>query len=68
MRGYLFDRTKQNKGIFWNSVKPFFTNKSGAGSGEIIISENNKIISEQSEIAEILCKRSCRHWERSHSF
>ena len=42
MRGYLFARTKQNKGNFWNSVKPFFTNKSGAGSEEILISENNK--------------------------
>ena len=54
MRGYLFDRTKQNKGNCWNSVKPFFTNKSGVGSGEILISENSKIISEQSEIAEIM--------------
>ena len=44
MRGYLFDRTKQNKGNCWNSVKPFFTNKSGVGSGEVLISENSKII------------------------
>ena len=54
IRGYLFDRTKQNKGFFWNSVKPFFSIKSGAGSEKIIISENSKIISEQSEIAEIM--------------
>ena len=54
MRGYLFDRTKQNKGFFLNFVKPFFTNKSGSGSGEILKSKNSKIVSEQSEIAEII--------------
>ena len=37
-----------------NSVKPFFITKRGAESGEILISKNNKIISEQSEIAEII--------------
>ena len=35
---------------FLNSIKPFFTIKSGTGSGEIILSENSKIIFEQSEI------------------
>ena len=54
MRGNLFDRTKQNKGLFCNSVKPFFINRSGAGSGKILISENSKIISEQSEIPGIM--------------
>ena len=47
-------RTTQNKWIFWNSVKPFLTFKSSTGSGEIILSENSKIIFEQSEIAEIM--------------
>ena len=39
---------------FWNSVKPFLTFKSSTESGEIILSENSKIIFEQSEIAEIM--------------
>ena len=50
----MFDITTQTKWNFWNSVKPFFTIKSGTGSGEIILSENSKIIFEQSEIAEIM--------------
>ena len=48
----MIDRTTQNKWNFWNSVKPFLTFKSSTGSGEIILSENSKIIFEQSEIAE----------------
>ena len=43
----------QTKWNFWNSVKPSFTIKSGTGSGEIILSENSKILFEQSEIAEM---------------
>ena len=35
------------------SVKPFFTYRSDVGSGEILIWENSKIISEQSEVAKI---------------
>ena len=35
-------------------MKPFFTIKSGTGSEEIILSENSKIIFEQSGIAEIM--------------
>ena len=50
----MFKRTTLNKLNFWNSVKPFFTFKSSTGSGEIILSENSKIIFEQSEIAEIM--------------
>ena len=50
----MIDRTTQNKLNFWSSVKPFLTFKSSTGSGEIILSENSKIISEQSEIAEIM--------------
>ena len=50
----MFDRTTQNKWNFWSSVKPFFTFKSSTGSGGIILSENSKIIFEQSEIAEIM--------------
>ena len=50
----MIDRTTQNKWNFWNSVKPFLTFKSSTGSGEIILSENSKIIFEKSEIAEIM--------------
>ena len=50
----MIDRTTQNKWNFWNSVKPFLTFKSSTRSGEIILSENSKIIFEQSEIAEIM--------------
>ena len=48
----MIDRTTQNKWNFWNSVKPFLPFKSSTGSGETILSENSKIIFEQSEIAE----------------
>ena len=50
----MFDITTQTKWNFLNSVKTFFTIKSGTGSGEIILLENSKIIFEQSEIAEIM--------------
>ena len=50
----MIDRTTQNKLNFWHSVKPFLTFKRSTGSGEIILSENSKIIFEQSEIAEIM--------------
>ena len=43
---------KDNK-LFWKTVKPFFTNK-GKQNTKIIIVENDKIVSENKEIAAIM--------------
>ncbi|XP_057293820.1 uncharacterized protein LOC130622382 [Hydractinia symbiolongicarpus] len=42
----------QNK-IFWRTVKPFLTNKSGKSSNEIMIVHNDIIVTNKNELAEI---------------
>ena len=38
---------------FWNTVKPFITNKSGLTNSDIAIIYNDKIITDESKLTEI---------------
>ena len=38
---------------FWPTIKPFLSKKGSGGNSEILLSENDKIISDQKEVYEI---------------
>lgn len=68
MKGYFQKNCEkgpaEGKG-FWDTVKPFLTNKGPSTNCDIILSEDNKIVSNQNDIAEIFnnffCKCSLKH-------
>ena len=53
-KNYLINQTKDDNSKFWTSIKPFFTNKGGGGSGDLLLMENQKLQSDPSEIAETM--------------
>ena len=42
-----------NRSNFWRMLRPFFSNKKAEKSTKVILSENNKTISDDREIAEV---------------
>ena len=55
MRHYFFERCSggPKSKDFWLTIKPFLSKKGSGGESEIILSENDKIISDQKEVCNI---------------
>ena len=55
MRHYFFERCAggPKSKDFWPTIKPFLSKKGSGGGSEIILSENEKIISDQREVCDI---------------
>ena len=45
-----------DKKEFWSTITPFIKHKNGVGSSSIMINENDKIITESQELAELFNK------------
>ena len=55
MQNYFFERYAggPKSKDFWPAIKPFLSKKGSDGGNEIILCENEKIVSNQSEVCEI---------------
>ena len=55
MRAYFFERCAggPKSKDFWPTIKPFLSKKGSSGSNEIILSENDRIVSDQTEVCNI---------------
>ena len=55
MRHYFFERCSggPKSKDFWPTIKPFLSKKGSGGGSEIILSENDKIISDQKEVCNV---------------
>ncbi len=58
MRNYFSNRLQDQKSgsgrVFWQTVKPFLTNKGAHGNDTITLNENGKMIHDQSQVANIM--------------
>ena len=62
MRVYFYERCAggPKSKDFWPTIKPFLSKKGSDGGSEVILNENDQVISDQAEVCTVFNTFSCR--------